>query len=160
MKSETVTKNKTTKSDTKIDTSPSKKTEDVVMDFKAAKPTVSTPTPPKVTPELKKSESGDTEYSYCYTLVTAEQKKVIDLRKYEDELIKLFKSYFTERLISHEISEHTYSFVLTDEFKIGEKRMLGRSVGVIGNMKSHAKKVYYNNGQDFSTQLFKFKKVK
>ena len=160
MKSETITKNKVTKSDTKIDTSLSKKEQEVLANSKAAKPVVSTPTPPKVTPEPKKSESEHSEYAYCYTLVTAEQKKVIDLRKYEDELIKLFKSYFSERLISYTITEHTYSFVLTDEFKIGEKRMLGRSVGVIGNMKSHAKKVYYNNGQDFSTQLFKFKKVK
>ena len=58
------------------------------------------------------------------------------------------------------IESDSYSLELTDEFKVGEKRMLGRQVGLIDDMKQHAKKVYYNNGLDHSTQLFKIKKEK
>ena len=155
MKSETVSKMKATRVEKKVDTALSDKEQEVLTNAKAAKPAPLTPNAVKGMAEQKKSESGDTGYRYCYTLVTAEQKKVIDLRKYEKELTTLFKRYFSERLISLNITQHTYSFILRDEFKVGEKRMLGRSVGAIGNMKSYAKKVFYNNGQDFSTQLFK-----
>ncbi len=76
------------------------------------------------------------------------------------KLEKLFKSYFSERLISVEFEKDSYTLLLTDEFKVGEKRLLGRQVGAIDNLKSHAKIVYYNNGVDHSAQLFKLKKVK
>ena len=58
------------------------------------------------------------------------------------------------------IESDSYSLELTDEFKVGEKRMLGRQVGAIDDMKKHAKIIYYNNGQDHSTQLFKLVKEK
>ena len=161
MKTPTPTKPKSTVSDNKkIDTSLSSKEQEVLINSKAVKPAISTSKPPKDTLEPKKSDTANTGHRYHYTLVTSEQKKVIDLLKVKNELEKLFKSFFSNRLLSIEIEEHSYTISLTDEFKVGEKRMLGRQVGLIDDMKRHAKKVFYNNGQDFSTQLFKLKKEK
>jgi len=87
-------------------------------------------------------------------LSTKKQREKIDLRKSNIELEKLFQSYFNKRLLSVKIEPDSYTLSLTDEFKVGEKRMLGRQVGAIDNMKKHAN----NNGQDHSTQLFKLKK--
>ena len=161
MKTPTATKPKSTVSDNKkIDTSLSSKEQEVLTNSKAAKPAISTPKPPKGTPEPKKSKTGDARYVYRYVLCTKEQREKIDLLKSKSALEKLFKSYFDKRLLSVEILVDSYTLSLTDEFKVGEKRMLGRQVGLIDDMKNHAKKVYYNNGQDFSTQLFKLKKDK
>jgi len=161
MKNETSTKPKTTESDNKkTDTSLSSKEQEVLANSKAAKPAISIPKPPKGTPESKKSKTGDARYVFRYILSTKEQREKINLLKSKPALEKLFKSYFDKRLLSVEILIDSYTLSLTDEFKVGEKRMLGRQVGLIDDMKRHAKKVYYNNGQDFSTQLFKLKKEK
>ncbi len=161
MKTETPTKPKTTVSDKKkIDTSLSSKEQEVLANSKAAKPAISTPKPPKGTPESKKSKSDDARYIYRYILSTKEQREKIDLLKSKIKLEKLFKSYFDKRLLSVKIEADSYTLSLTDEFKVGEKRMLGRQVGAIDDMKKHAKIIYYNNGADHSTQLFKLKKEK
>ena len=142
-----------------VKTALSKQEQKVLENSTVAKPAISTPTDTKDTPESKQSKSGDVGHNYCYTLVTPQQRKEIDLLKSKAKLEKLFKSFFGERLISVKIESDNYSLELTDEFKVGEKRMLGRQVGMIDDMKKHAKKVYYNNGQDHSTQLFKIKPI-
>ena len=156
MKNETTPTSKAKTSDTTLATKETMST----PTSKSAKPTTSTQKPDKGVPETKKSETGDTRYVYCYVLGTKKQREAIDLLKSKSKLEKLFKHYFGKRLLSVVINTDSYTLSLTDEFKVGEKRMLGRSVGGIDDMKSHANKVYYNNGQDFSTQLFKLKEVK
>lgn len=138
-----------------VKTALSKPEQKLQQNSKSAKPTPSSAKPPQTTPETKTSETGDTTHTYCYILVTPRQKKDIDLLKSKSKLEKLFKSFFTTRLLSVKIESDRYTLELTDEFKVGEKRMLGRQVGAIDDMKQFAKKVYYNNGADFSTQLFK-----
>ena len=161
MKKETPIKPKTTASgDEKVDTSLSSKEQEILATSKAAKPAISTAKPPKGTPESKKSKSGDAGYVYRYILSTKEQREKINLLKSKSKLEKLFKSYFDKRLLSVKIEADSYTLSLTDEFKVGEKRMLGRQVGAIDDMKKHAKIIYYNNGQDHSSQLFKLKKEK
>lgn len=144
----------------KIDTTLSSKEQEVLATSKPTKPAISTAKPPKGTPELKTSKPDDAGHHYHYVLCTKKQRDEIDLLKSKSKLEKLFQSYFNKRLLSVKIDKGSYSFSLTDEFKVGEKRMLGRQVGAIDNLRSHAKIVYYNNGADHSTQLFQQKKEK
>jgi len=161
MKNETLIKTKTTASDKKkVDTSLSSKEQEILATSKAAKPASFPTKPPKGTPEPRKSKTDDARHVYRYILSTKNQREKIDLRKSKIKLEKLFQSYFDKRLLSVKIEVDSYTLSLTDEFKVGEKRMLGRQVGVIDDMKKHAKIIYYNNGQDHSTQLFKLVKEK
>ncbi len=143
-----------------VKTALSKQEQKVVENTTVAKPAISTAKPPKGTPEPRKSKTGDARHVYRYILSTKKQREEIDLRKSKMKLEKLFQSYFDKRLVSVKIEEESYTLLLTDEFKVGEKRMLGRQVGAIDDMKKHAKIIYYNNGQDHSTQLFKLVKEK
>ena len=137
-----------------------KKSDTTTPSLKVAPQELKPSTPSQTTKETKQEEPNNSSYTYCYTLVTPEQKKVIDLTSSKAKIEKLFKDYFKERLISIIVEKHNYTLELKDSYEVGEKRMLGKSIGAIDNLKSHAKKVYYNNNQDFSTQLFKLKKVK
>jgi len=159
MKTPIPTKPKNTVSDNKmIDTYLSTKEQEVLANSKAVKPVILKSKPSKGTTELKTSKPDDARHVYRYVLSTKNQREAIDLLKSKMKLEKLFSSYFGSRLITVSITSDSYTLSLTDEFKVGEKRMLGRQVGLIDDMKRHAKKVYYNNAQDFSTQLFKLKK--
>lgn len=99
--------------------------------------------------------SKDTEYSYCYILSTAEQRKALDLTKHKVKLEKTIKEYFAEQLVSLKIYKDHYHLVLNETYTVAQKRRLGRLISEKCDLQSYVYKVSYNNDKDSSGQLFR-----
>jgi len=116
----------------------------------------------KPTPTIaknKSSKSDDTSYTYTYILGTLEQRKVIDLTKHQAKLEKIIKIFFGNRLLFVEFDKESYTLNLKDEYKVSDKRRLGRLISDgSSELKQHVHKVIYNGNQDTSGQLFRLKK--
>jgi len=95
---------------------------------------------------------------YHYILSTPEQREAIDLTKHKAKLQEIITGFFSKRLISLEIQKDGYILTLKDSFPVGDKRMLGRLISTNSGLKQYVRTVSYNNKQDSSGQLFKFKK--
>ena len=109
---------------------------------------------------LKKSQSDDTGYTYCYILSTLEQRKAIDLTKHKTKLESIIKTFFGDRLISVEFDKESYTLNLKDEYEVSDKRRLGRLISEGSDLKQYVRKVVYNGNQDISGQLFRLSPVK
>lgn len=104
-------------------------------------------------------KSYDTGFIYTYTLSTPEQRKAIDLTQYKTQLQHVITQFFGERLLSVEIQAHNYTLHIKDEYKVADKRRLGRLISENTDLKQYVHKILYNNSQDTSGQLFRLMKV-
>ncbi len=127
-----------------------KESKPVIKEKADAKP-VTTTTKAKVKPD-------DNVFTYHYILSTPEQREAIDLTKHKAKLQEIITGFFSKRLISLEIQKDGYILTLKDSFPVGDKRMLGRLISTNSGLKQYVRTVSYNNKQDSSGQLFKFKK--
>ena len=115
--------------------------------------------PPKALKTVQLAKSDDINYSYTYILSTLEQRKAIDLLKYKSKLEKIIKDFFGERLLALTVDKESYTLTLKDEYKVSDKRRVGRLISEGSDLKQYVHKILYNGNQDTSGQLFKLKKV-
>lgn len=106
---------------------------------------------------ISKVKPDDTTFTYKYVLSTPEQKKAIDLTKYSKKLEEIIKAFFTTELVSVEVRSDSYSLILNESFKVGDKRRLGRLISQNSGLKQYVRTISYNNSKDTSGQLFKLK---